>query len=133
MIAAAVAGLLVLVVAWRIVKKRRRVQAIGPMSTWGQAPLKVKSAKDLAVAIERLRASNAQWPEIMSTINPKGKRSLERPLALIRQPHQFVPHTALNVLEEGCQRALRQSRRASVKDALDEALRSSDLVIKAGD
>jgi hypothetical protein len=129
----AIIALFVVAVVWRAIKRRRRVQAIGPMSTWGEAPLKVRSAKDLTVAIERLRAANAQWPEILSTINPKGKRSIERSLALIRQPHQFVPHLALNVIEDGCRRALARSPRATLKDALEEALRSSNIVIKAGD
>jgi len=128
-------GVLVVVVlavlTWRrSIAKSNQFQ--GPMSTWGQAPLKMKSAADLLTMIERLRGANASWPEITRAINPKGKRAIEALLSTIRGPHQFVPHTALNVLEHGCRQALSENSRASLRDALSEAIQSMNKVVEAG-
>jgi hypothetical protein len=44
----------------------------------------------------------------------------------------FVPLTGLNVIEDGCRRALSRDRNASAVDALIEAVRSSGQVLGAG-
>ncbi len=91
------------------------------------------SAKDLLEVVRKLAADNRMWPEIMAAINPTNDAVVGRSLTALRGPHQFIPHVALNVLEDGCLVALAKNPRASANDAMNAALRSADLVVRAGD
>lgn len=91
------------------------------------------TATELLPIVQRLQKSDAQWPEILATVNPGGSRSIANSLTALRGPHQFVPHLGLNVLEDGCRRALKRNPNASLADAMEEALRSANIVVRAGD
>ena len=90
------------------------------------------SAVELLQIIERLRSAGAQWSEILPAFNPSGNAAVQRALIALRGPHQFIPHVGLNVLEEGCRRALAKNAHAGQLDALNEALRSTSIVVDFG-
>ena len=92
-----------------------------------------RSAKDLLSRVRGLRKTEASWLRIISAINPRNDKAVADLLATLRGPHQFAPHIALNVLEDGCERVLAANQRASDIDALREALRRSEVVRKFGD
>ena len=92
-----------------------------------------RSARDLLARVRSLRGTEANWPQILSTVNPRNDRVAADLLTKLRGPHQFAPHVALNVLVEGCERVIIANQRASDIDALREALRRSEVVTKFGD
>jgi hypothetical protein len=91
------------------------------------------SASDLLESVRRLKSKSAGWPEILATINPRGDSTIGQLLLSIRGPHQFVPHVALNVIEDGCQRVLKVNAGASVAEALRDAVRRSDVMTTVRD
>src|SRR5262245_7753978 len=81
------------------------------------------TAAELAERIAELRRRpDAGWPEIWQALEADGDDATQRLLAELRGPHLFAPHVALNVLEEGCRRALAKNPAAGRLDALQEAL-----------
>jgi hypothetical protein len=89
--------------------------------------------EELAALIRQLRAANAQWPTIMSQLNPKSDATVSSMLNDLRGPHMFVPHTALNIIEDACMSALRANSRANIRDVLTNALGSMNKVTRYGD
>jgi len=77
-----------------------------------------------------LRTENAQWPTILTALNPRGDRAIAKLLVELRGPHLFAPQVALNVIMAGAQRALAANPGATALDALRESLRSTDTVVK---
>lgn len=59
----------------------------------GESPLQV---------VQRLQAGKAQWPQIMAELNPKNDHKTQQLLLELRGPHMFVPHVALNLIENAC-------------------------------
>jgi len=100
-------------------------------STAGATP--ERSAADLLAVVRRLSAECRSWPDILAAINPAGDESIAQKLNALRGPHQFIPHVALNVLEDGCHRALALNLRTGQHAAIDAALRSAVVVVGAGD
>jgi hypothetical protein len=88
----------------------------------------VQTAAGLRRKVGELRAGNAGWPEIWAALNPDGDALTQELLMEIRGPHLFAPHVALNVIEDGCRRALRRDAGASRVAALRAALRGSERI-----
>ncbi len=88
------------------------------------------SAAEVLQRVNELQETNAQWPEIWQTLNPDGDAETQQLLIEFRGPYMFVPHLALNVLQHGCERALAGSPLASRVQALREALRADDQVVR---
>jgi hypothetical protein len=80
-----------------------------------------------------LSAQGGTWTEILARANPEGDPRLSEKLNQLRGPHQFVPHVALNVLMHGCELALARDPGARPVDAIDAALQSAGVVVRAGD
>ena len=59
------------------------------------------TAAQLLSLVSDLRVRNAQWPEILATLNPTGDQEAAAVLMAIRGPHMFDPRTGLGVLESG--------------------------------
>ncbi|MBI5018312.1 MAG: hypothetical protein HZB55_22835 [Deltaproteobacteria bacterium] len=89
----------------------------------------VTAAKVMAQVVD-LQKSNAQWPEIWQVVNPDADPEVQNLLGKLRGPHMFVPHAGLNVLAEGCRRAMNQNPRADRLAALQAALRSADPFVR---
>jgi len=116
-------GLAVLVGAyllWIYFRKRTSVVAV-PLAGAG-----------LAVIIRRLRAENAQWPQILVKLNPRNDIAIGKLLLELRGPHMFMPHTALNILEDACRSTLRRNPHAKLRDVLYNACRSMRSVTEYG-
>lgn len=92
-----------------------------------------RSAAELLALVRTLSARGETWPEILGAVNPTGDPLVARKLNLLRGPHQFVPHLALNVLEHGCERALVRNPYAGQSEAIDAAVQSAAVVVGAGD
>ena len=90
----------------------------------------VISATEVLQLVNELQKANAQWPEIWQALNPDGDAQTQQLLIEFRGPYMFVPHLALNVLQVGCERALASSPQASRVQALREALRADDQVVR---
>jgi hypothetical protein len=88
------------------------------------------SAADVLQRASELQKANAQWPEIWQSLNPDGDAETQQLLIEFRGPYMFAPHVALNVLQIGCQRALAGSPAASRVQALREAMRADDQVVR---
>ena len=115
-----VAVLIVVYVLWKFVGKRQT----------GKHGL--ASANFLPV-IRGLQKTNAQWPEIMRTLNPRNDQKLSQLLIDLRGPHMFVPHTALNIIEAAARSTLKKNPRASMRHVLGEACTSMKVVTQFGD
>jgi hypothetical protein len=89
--------------------------------------------KNILDIILSLKAANAQWPLIMSRLNPKNDKKISKLLLELRGPHMFVPHIALNILEDASRSTLRANPHASLRDILDNACRSMKKVTQYGD
>lgn len=58
--------------------------------------------QNLLEIIQRLKATKAQWPAIMTALNPRNDKKIQELLIELRGPHMFAPHTALNLMENAC-------------------------------
>ena len=90
------------------------------------------TAANLLEATQRLQAANAQWPAILSALNPQSDGALGKSLLELRGPHMFAPNVALNAIADGAERALKANTRASALDALRESLRRTNTVVRGG-
>jgi hypothetical protein len=91
------------------------------------------SAHDTKVQAQRLVKAGAQWPEILTALNPRGENEIASLLQALRGPHMFQPETALSVIIHGCDIALRKSSKAGALSALQEAKGSMEKVTRFGD
>ena len=91
------------------------------------------TAQTTKVEAQRLLRAGAQWPEILTALNPHGKNQAASLLQALRGPHMFNPGTALSVIIHGCDIALRKSSKASALIALQEAKRSMEKITRFGD
>ena len=80
-----------------------------------------------------LRKSNAQGPEIISSLNPDGNSQVNAALLALRGPHMFVPQTALNIIEQECGELLRSNPAATQLAGLIRAKESMETVTRFGD
>jgi hypothetical protein len=88
------------------------------------------SAAQLLAATQQLQAADAQWPVILATLNPKGDQVIQKMLLDLKGPHLFAPHVALNAIAEGAERVLAANERADARDALREALRTTNRIVE---
>jgi hypothetical protein len=88
------------------------------------------SAAEALQRVNELKKANSQWPEIWQPMNPDGDAETLELLIGFRGPYMFVPHLALNVLQHGCERALADSPVANQVQALREAMRADDKVVR---
>jgi hypothetical protein len=88
------------------------------------------SAAEVLQRVNELQKANAQWPEIWQALNPDGDAQTQQLLSEFRGPYMFVPHLALNLLQIGCERALAGSPLASREQALREAMRADDQIVR---
>ncbi len=58
--------------------------------------------QNLLEIIQRLKATKAQWPAIMTALNPRNDKKIQELIIELRGPHMFAPHTALNLMENAC-------------------------------
>ena len=91
------------------------------------------SAHDTKVQAQRLIKADAQWPEILNALNPRGENEVANLLQALREPHMFQPGTALSVIIHGCDIALRKNNKAGTLSALQEAKGSMEKVTRFGD
>ena len=110
--------LVVILTVWLL---RRRTSSGGP------------AGPDLGEVIRQLRTSNAQWPTISAALNPKNDATVSGLLKELRGPHMFVPHTALNIIEDAYASTSRANPRADVRDVLKKACGSMNKVTRYGD
>lgn len=88
------------------------------------------SANQLLDVVRELKQQNAGWEKIWERINPKGEHQIHELLVKLRGPHMFAPHVGLNVLEAGCERAIKQNSGAGAVEALREALAHADRIVR---
>ena len=88
------------------------------------------TASEVLQRVSGLQKANAQWPEIWQALNPDEDPETQQLLIEFRGPYMFVPHLALNVLQVGCERALSGSPLANRVQALREAMRADDQVVR---
>jgi hypothetical protein len=103
-----------------------------PSTTRTSAQLGIWANVSLEV-VRKLRRSNAQWPAILEQLNPTRAEPLATLLLDLRGPHMFDPGTALTVIEEGLQSAVRENASASTFEGLVAAKRSMEKVTRYGD
>ena len=85
-------------------------------------------ATELLSRAQILQHQQAQWDEILAELNPTGHPEVQQLLIDIRGPHMFVPHVALGVIEDGCDRVLALNPKADALAALREALEGRSLL-----
>ena len=88
------------------------------------------SMEGLLSQVAELQTKRAAWPEIWATLNPTHDPQLQQLLVELRGPHMFVPHIALNALEEGCRRVARTHPLAGRLAVLKAALDSCNRIIR---
>lgn len=110
-----VAAVVVALVLWWFVKRSR-----------GGAGARGANLLD---TVRKLSVSNAQWPAIMAALNPTRDSKLASLLQELRGPHMFVPHTALNIIENAC----RANPQASIREILSNARGDMAKVTRYGD
>ncbi|MBY0230266.1 MAG: hypothetical protein K2W96_13365 [Gemmataceae bacterium] len=88
------------------------------------------SAEEALSRVEALDKANAQWPAIWAQLNPDDDPNVQRLLADFRGPYMFAPHVALGVLRAGCERALAASPSASRVEAIQEAMKADDQIVR---
>jgi hypothetical protein len=131
----AVAAILIFAIIWTS-RKRPSVfpspEVPRPSPAPPSVPLKqVKtrlSAAEMLSRVQALLAKDNQWDVILPDLNPTDDPEVQRLLISIRGPHMFAPHVGLNVIEEGCKRALSLSPNADALQALYEAIRSQETI-----
>ena len=82
--------------------------------------------------VRRLHAANAQWPKIMAELNPANDSAVGALLIELRGPHMFVPHTALNIIENASCSVLAGDPDAPVTEVLEAARASMNRVTQFG-
>jgi hypothetical protein len=88
------------------------------------------TAAELLQKVAILHQIGAQWPEIWESLNPDKNNEVERLLSELRGPHLFAPEVGLNVIEDGCRRAIRVNPNADRTAALKAALNSGDPFVR---
>lgn len=88
-----------------------------------------RTAGDLLNVLAGLRASNAQWAQILAAVNPTQQPDVAELLFAIRGPHMFDPRTALGVIETGARNV---PHTAPIAMALAEARESMNKVVGFG-
>jgi hypothetical protein len=88
------------------------------------------SAADMLMLVLDLQKSNADWQQIWARLNPDNNAQVQELLIELRGPHMFVPHAGLNVLEDGCRKALAANPNADRLAALRTALFGADRVVR---
>ena len=133
-------GVVVLVIAgsYFIARKQsngpqRRSRSPGGVARQQRGRTGELSAHDTKLEAQRLLKLRAQWPEVLTILNPTGESQIASLLQALRGPHMFVPGTALSVIIDGCDIALRKSASASALSALQEAKGSMEKVTRFGD
>ena len=134
----AIAAILVIYVRFMIFKRkapraddvRKRVSRV-PQAQ--QASRRVLSAARTIEVSRSLRKSNAQWSEILSSLNPGDDSRVKAALFALRGPHMFVPHTALNIIEHECSEMLRLNPAATQLAGLVRAKESMEKVTRFGE
>jgi len=130
-----VAAILILAIIWTS-RKRPSVfpspEVPRPSPAPPSVPLKqVKtrlSAAEMLSRVQALLAKDNQWDVILPDLNPTNDPEVQQRLIAIRGPHMFAPHVGLNVIEEGCKRALSVSPNADALQALREAILSQGII-----
>lgn len=89
------------------------------------------TAAEVLQKVVILQQTSAQWPEIWQSLNPDNDREVERLLVELRGPHLLVPHVGLNVLEDGCRRALAADSNADRLAALRSSLKTGDPFVRS--
>lgn len=117
----AIVSIVLVVIILAVWLLRRRTSSGGPAGT------------DLGEVIRQLRTSHAQWPTISAALNPRNDATVSGLLKELRGPHMFVPHTALNIIEDAYASTFRSNPRASVRDVLKQACGSMSKVTRYGD
>lgn len=84
------------------------------------------SAKEVLAIVSNIQPMTAQWTRLYTELNPTGDQDVHRLLGLIKGPHAAAPHTALGVIETGCEVAISKNVKATVIDALKAAIDSLD-------
>jgi len=143
--AAAVVVALLLWRLWRLVKRRGSDDAVaGPnaldtvrnlRAANGQWPtiMAELAGPNTLETVRKLRVNNAQWPTIVAELNPTCDSKLASLLQELRGPHMFVPHTALNIIEDACLGTLSANPRAGMREILSNARRDMAKVTRHGD
>ncbi len=89
-------------------RQRSRGHASSPkpwrLETPASRTIEMSSAQTVLKAVQELQTAGANWNTILMALNPDNDAALASELQAIRGPHMFVPATALQVLEHGCQR-----------------------------
>jgi hypothetical protein len=93
-------------------------------------PAVAMTAAEALDRVRQLQQAGADWPEIWQTLNPDGDPEAQRLLVELRGPHLFAPHVGLNVLEEGCRRALASDPDADRLAALRAALKGGEPFVR---
>lgn len=78
-----------------------------------------RKGEPLLQVVQRLQAAKAQWPQIMAELNPKNDRKTQQLLIELRGPHMFVPHVALNLIENACRTLHASDLRTALKLACE--------------
>jgi hypothetical protein len=88
------------------------------------------TATEVLQRVGELQKACAQWPEMWAALNPDGAAKVQRLLVELRGPHMFAPQAGLNVVEDGCRRALAHEPSADRLAALKAALKSGDPFVR---
>lgn len=102
----------------------------GRRPSGSRGPSKGASILDIT---RKLQAVNAQWPKIISELNPRNDPKATQLLLELRGPHMFAPHTALNIIVDACRSTLKTRPDASLCDILRNACESMKKVTRYGD
>jgi hypothetical protein len=116
-------------------ERRRSNRTVTPSRSESTASSKgtSPSAQSLRAELRRLHKASAGWTEILPAVNPSGSASIATDLQAIRGPHMFAPGLAIQVLEEGCNEAIKQNPNATVAQAVQLARKSMEKVTRYGD
>jgi hypothetical protein len=80
-----------------------------------------------------LKRRDAQWPEILKTLNPGDEPRIRALLLELRLPHIFAPHTALNIIESVCESVNSAGHKPSKIELLALAKSSMERITRYGD
>ena len=80
-----------------------------------------------------LKSRDAQWPDILQTLNPDDEPRIRTVLLELRWPHVLVPHAALSLIETVCLAADRSGDASSRLDLLERAKLSMEKITRSGD
>ena len=105
----------------------------GGLAWLPKADQELMSAMHMKQTTLQLLSSEANWVQILGALNPRGDPMIQQELVAIRGPHMFAPATALRVIQEGCDQALRDNERAPAIAALAAARKSMERVTRYSD